>query len=220
MRKKSLRFPFVIAAAALTVALAAGPALAWSYGYTTGRSWWNPQVWSSTPARAPVPAPAPAPGPAPNPSPSPAPNPNPAPSPNPNPDPPPATGLTAQEQQLLDLLNQARMENGVQPLAVHDGLTRVARLKAQDMVDNNYFSHHSPTLGWPPEMVRNAGISYRYGVGENIVEARSVTRAHYQLLASPTHRANMLDPGFTDVGIGVVADKYGGVMAAQEFIGR
>ncbi|HHW14900.1 MAG TPA: hypothetical protein GXX28_08220 [Firmicutes bacterium] len=204
MRKKSLRFPLTLSvAAALMVALAAGPALAWSYGYTTGPSWWNPKVWSSTPAPSPAPAPVPNP-----------------PDPNPSPNPPPATGLTAQEQQLLDLLNQARTENGVQPLAVHDGLTRVARLKAQDMVDNNYFSHHSPTLGWPPEMVRNAGISYRYGVGENIVEARSVTRAHYQLLASPTHKANMLDPGFTDVGIGVVADKYGGVMAVQEFIGR
>ncbi len=121
---------------------------------------------------------------------------------------------------MLDLLNQARVQNGVKPLAVHDGLTAVARMKAQDMVTNNYFSHRSPTLGWPPEMVRKAGITYRYGVGENIVEARSVTRAHLQLLASPTHRQNMLDPGFTDVGIGVVPDKYGGIMAAQEFIGR
>jgi uncharacterized protein YkwD len=121
---------------------------------------------------------------------------------------------------MLNLLNQARQENGVKPLAVHDGLTRVARLKAQDMVTNNYFSHRSPTLGWPPEMVRKAGITYRYGVGENIVEARSVTRAHLQLMASPTHRANLLDSRFTDVGIGVVPSRYGGIMAAQEFIGR
>lgn len=120
----------------------------------------------------------------------------------------------------MDLLNQARTQNGVKPVVIHEGLTQVARLKAQDMVKNNYFDHRSPTLGYPPEMVRKAGITYRYGVGENIVEARSVTRAHLQLMASPTHRANMLDPGFTDVGIGVVPDKYGGIMAAFEFIGR
>jgi uncharacterized protein YkwD len=128
--------------------------------------------------------------------------------------------LTAQEQQLFALLNQDRTQNGVKPLIAAGDLSRLARLKAQDMVKNNYFAHYSPTLGWPPQMVQNAGIHYRYGVGENIVESNSVYKANLQLMMSPTHRANLLDPGFTDVGIGVVSDNYGGVMAAQEFIGR
>lgn len=210
MRNRSFRFPTtLILAVGLALVLTASPALAWSWN---NRPNWLFNPGSSSPSPTPAPNPAPAPVPAPTPAPAPSPNPAPAPE--------PATGLTAQEQQLLALLNQARAKNNVKPLAVHDGLTRVARLKAQDLVTNNYFNHYSPTLGWPPQMVRNAGIAYRYGVGENIVEARSVTWAHLQLMASPTHRQNMLDPGFTDVGVGVVPDNYGGIMAAQEFIGR
>ncbi|MGE5623875.1 MAG: CAP domain-containing protein [Methanocella sp.] len=186
------------------LAAAAAPVLAWSWS----TNWSLPKLrtTTSTPTTPPTP-----------PTPPPA---NPPPTNPPPANPPPTTGATALEQQMLDLLNQYRAQNGRKPLVLNPELSRLARLKAQDMVTNNYFDHRSPTLGYPPQMVQKAGITYRYGVGENLVEALTVTRAMMQLEASPTHKANLLDPGFTDVGIGIVPDHYGGIMGVQEFIGR
>lgn len=55
----------------------------------------------------------------------------------------------------------------MQALIVDDELQNIARIKAQDMVDNNYFSHTSPTYGSPFNMMKNFGISYKTA-GENI----------------------------------------------------
>ena len=55
----------------------------------------------------------------------------------------------------------------MQALIVDDELQNIARIKAQDMVDNNYFSHTSPTYGSPFDMMKNFGISYKTA-GENI----------------------------------------------------
>ena len=58
-------------------------------------------------------------------------------------------------------------QHGLQALIVDDELQNIARIKAQDMVDNNYFSHTSPTYGSPFDMMKNFGISYKTA-GENI----------------------------------------------------
>lgn len=58
-------------------------------------------------------------------------------------------------------------QHGLQALIVDDELQNIARIKAQDMVDNNYFSHTSPTYGSPFNMMKNFGISYKTA-GENI----------------------------------------------------
>ena len=62
--------------------------------------------------------------------------------------------LTEDEQKLLELVNKAREENGFEPLVVDENLMRTARIKAKDMVENNYFSHQSPTYGSPFDMMR------------------------------------------------------------------
>ena len=146
----------------------------------------------------------------------------PAPTPTPEPTPTPSTvvtGLTADEQQMLDLVNQARAQNGLSALKVNLELTKVARLKSQDMVDKNYFSHTSPTYGSPFDMMKSFGITYRTA-GENLAANSTASAAHNALMASDGHRANILNASYTEVGIGAVASSRYGKMFTQMFIGR
>ena len=71
------------------------------------------------------------------------------------------------EQQVVALVNEQRAANGLAPLTLSAKLSNVARAKSQDMHDNNYFSHTSPTYGSPFDMMKTFGISYR-AAGENI----------------------------------------------------
>ncbi len=144
----------------------------------------------------------------------------PRPSPPKEPDPPPPSpGLSHEEQQMANLLNNERTSRGLRPLQVDADVSRVARLKSQDMVRNNYFSHYSPTYGYFSTMLRNAGISFRYA-GENIAGASSVERAHNALMASSGHRANILRAGYTHVGVGIASGGPHGKIFTQLFIAR
>lgn len=124
--------------------------------------------------------------------------------------------LNSEEQLLINLVNQERQKNGLKPLTVHSKLTELARRKSSDMVQNNYFSHTSPTLGSFAQMIHAAGIPYR-SAGENLAMARNAQHAFYLLLGSPPHKANMLNANFTHLGIGVVPNNYG-VVVTQLFI--
>lgn len=130
----------------------------------------------------------------------------------------PASGLTAQEQQMLSLINRERQKAGLSPLQADPQLTKVARLKSQDMIQNRYFSHQSPTYGSPFDMLRRFGISYRTA-GENIAGNRSVEAAHAALMNSPGHRANILNRSFTQIGIGIQTGGQYGSMFTQLFKG-
>lgn len=131
----------------------------------------------------------------------------------------PAADLTADEELMLNLVNQERSRNGLAPLQVEPALVQTARKKAQDMIENNYFGHLSPTYGSPFEMMQEAGVKYRYA-GENLAGAPSVAQAHQALMASPGHRANILNPQFTHIGIGIVDGGPYGQMFVQHFIGK
>lgn len=158
--------------------------------------------------------PVPAPQPNPVPQPNPTPQPEPAPQPNPVPQP---SGLTAREQQMLDLINKDRLANGLKPLQADMRLTRLARMKSQDIVDNNYFAHQSPTYGNAFDMMRANNISFIRG-GENLSKAGNVQVSHARLMNSTNHRANLLNPYFTHVGIGIVNNNPSGIVVTQMFI--
>lgn len=128
-------------------------------------------------------------------------------------------GLTQDEQQMLNLVNQERIKRGLAPLQVDLELVKLARMKSQDMIDNNYFSHSSPTYGSPFTMMNNAGIVYG-AAGENLAGASSATSAHTNLMNSSGHRANILNEKFTHIGIGIVNGGPYGKMFTQMFIGR
>ncbi len=130
----------------------------------------------------------------------------------------PATGLTADEQRAVNLLNADRKAAGLSPLKVNLNLVRLAENYAQDMINRNYFSHYNPEGQSPFDRMNAAGISYRYA-GENLAINSSVDRAEVAFMNSSGHRANILNPNFTEVGIGV-RYKGGSVYVVQEFIGK
>ncbi|MFZ5352828.1 MAG: CAP domain-containing protein [Bacillota bacterium] len=131
----------------------------------------------------------------------------------------PAPKLSSQAQQMVDLVNQERSKNGLSPLRVDLEVARVAEVKSQDMVDNNYFSHYSPNYGSPFDMMKSFGVEY-LSAGENIAGNTTVAKAHEALMNSAGHRKNILSPDFTHIGIGVKpSDKYG-LMFTQMFIRR
>ena len=117
---------------------------------------------------------------------------------------------------MLAQLNSERAKNGLKPLQFTPELTNLARLKSQDIIKNNYFSHVSPVYGSFANMVYDAGIRF-YSVGENLAKARDGRHAFALLMASSAHKANMLNRNFTHVGIGIIQDTYG-VVVTQLFI--
>lgn len=157
------------------------------------------------------------PGQQPAPQPQPQPTPEPTPEPTPSPAPAPADGLTAREQQMLDLINKDRIAYGLQPLQADLRLTALARLKSQDIVNNNYFDHVSPTYGTAFDMFRANNISFLRG-GENLSKAGNVLVSHMRLMNSTNHRANLLTPQFTHVGIGIVDNQPSGIVVTEMFI--
>lgn len=126
-------------------------------------------------------------------------------------------GVSVKEQQMIDLVNEARRENGLEPLIIDPDLIELAGMKSQDMIDNNYFSHNSPTYGSPFDMLKNNGVSY-LSAGENIAGNYSVEEAHEALMNSTGHRKNILNPQYTHIGIGIQEGGKYGNMFTQLFI--
>ena len=165
----------------------------------------------------PAPAPTQTPTPTPNPAPTPVPTPTPTPAPSSNPSGLP-TDLTAMEQQMVNLVNQERVKQGLKPFEVDMRLVKAARMKSQDMITKKYVGHISPTYGSPFDMMKSMGITYQ-AAGENIAGAGTVDRAHTNLMNSPGHRANILYKNYTKVGIGIIQGGPYGLMITQMFIG-
>jgi len=119
---------------------------------------------------------------------------------------------------VLKIVNEQRHSAGLNPLEMDWELSRVARLKSQDMADKNYFSHQSPTYGSPFEMMKKFGISYKLA-GENIASGqRTPQDVMTSWMASPGHRANILKPEYTHIGVGYYRGGSYGHMWTQQFI--
>ena len=116
------------------------------------------------------------------------------------------TSVTSYEKEVIRLVNEIRKENGLKELTYDWELCRVARIKSQDMKDNKYFSHTSPTYGSPFQMMRSFGIKYR-SAGENIAKGQPSPKAVVDAwMNSSGHRANILNASFTHIGVGFVSD--------------
>lgn len=129
------------------------------------------------------------------------------------------TNLTSDEWDVFNLINQQRSQNGLSPLKIDYEVQRVARIKAQDMVNNNYFSHTSPTYGSPFNMLNNFKVSYRTA-GENIAGNSSNSAAVTAWMNSSGHKANILNSSFNYTGIGVINGSKYGKIYVQMFIGK
>lgn len=127
----------------------------------------------------------------------------------------------SKEQQMVNLINQARAEAGLLPLQVSSQLTKAARAKSKDMIDHDYFSHTSPIYGSFTDLLSRYGISYR-SAAENLAmnSSGSVSAAHDMLMASPGHRANILNGSYSLVGVGIQVRSDGSHYYTQLFIGH
>ena len=125
--------------------------------------------------------------------------------------------VTVQEQKALNLLNADRAANGLAPLTLDPELSRIARIKSQDMKDNRYFAHTSPTYGNASAMLNHFGYSYK-GVGENIAHHSTVEKSQAAFMSSQGHRRNILGSQWEKVGIGVCYDDQGFVYVTQLFV--
>lgn len=120
------------------------------------------------------------------------------------------------EKKVAELINEIRRDYGLSELKLNTELCAVARAKSQDMKDNNYFSHTSPTYGSPFDMMKTFGISYRTA-GENIAMGYSTPEAVVNgWMNSEGHRANILNASFKEIGMGYVPN---GNYWTQMFIG-
>lgn len=129
------------------------------------------------------------------------------------------TSLTSDELETFNLVNQQRISNGLPALKIDYEVQRIARIKAQDMVNNNYFDHNSPTYGTPFNMLKNFGVSYN-SAGENIAGNSSNNAAVTAWMNSSGHRANILNGNYNYTGIGVVSSPKYGKVYVQMFIGK
>ncbi len=129
------------------------------------------------------------------------------------------TSMNSDEKEVFDLINKQRTNNGLQALKIDNEVQKVARIKAQDMVDNNYFAHESPTYGSPFQMLKSFKISYKTA-GENIAANSSNSGTVNAWMNSSGHKANILNSSYNYTGIGVVSSKKYGKMYVQMFIGK
>ncbi len=120
------------------------------------------------------------------------------------------------ESQMLILVNKERAANGEEPLTIDGQLLVVARAHSEDMWNQQYFAHNTPDGKTPFDRMHAIGISY-VTAGENLALAPSVSAANTGLMRSPGHRANILNPQFHHIGIGIIDGGIYGKMVTEDF---
>jgi len=113
-------------------------------------------------------------------------------------------------EEVINKTNQKRIEEGMPALKLNSELTAAAIAKGQHMLDNQYWSHTSPDGVEPWYFIKNTGYSYQVA-GENLARDFSATDEMVSAwLTSPTHRANLLNPKYQEIGIAVIDGKLNG----------
>jgi hypothetical protein len=106
--------------------------------------------------------------------------------------------------QLLGQTNTARTRDGLSPLNDNQALAMAAQAKADDMLAKDYWSHTAPDGTTPWDWIKQTGYQYTEA-GENLARGFDTTAGIVRAwLESPSHRANLLDAGYTEVGFAVV----------------
>lgn len=127
---------------------------------------------------------------------------------------------SAFENEVLRLVNQERAKQGLNALTLDTKLLSLAEMKAQDMAEKGYFDHTSPTYGTPFEMLQHYGVRYR-SAGENIAAGQKTAQEVMQSwMNSSGHRANILNAGYTKIGIGYKTGGKYRTYWTQLFIGE
>lgn len=131
------------------------------------------------------------------------------------------------ENEILVLVNQERSKVGAKPLAMNETLRSMARYKSNDMLQYDYFDHTSPSLGGPSSLAKKFSYSYT-ALGENIWMSKASSADYLRQnttaekimngwMNSSGHKANILNPAFGKIGVGVTFSTDGFSHATQEF---
>lgn len=109
------------------------------------------------------------------------------------------------QQEILDLVNLDRTRYGLSSLTLNPTLNLAALAKAEDMLSNKYFAHTSPSGATPWYWFKTMGYQYTYA-GENLAEGYTdAGDLEKSWMSSPTHRANILSPYYSEVGLAIVS---------------
>jgi uncharacterized YkwD family protein/spore coat assembly protein SafA len=123
-----------------------------------------------------------------------------------------------QENEVIKLVNVQRSKVGLPALKANWQVCRVARYKSQDMINKNYFSHTSPTYGSPFKMMETFGVRFS-AAGENIAYGQKTPAAvMVSWMNSPGHRSNILNPTYTEIGVGLAKSSNGTCYWTQMFL--
>jgi len=118
-----------------------------------------------------------------------------------------ASASPVTSEKIIELTNYERGLRGLKPLKNNSQLFQAANIKSSNMIARNYFEHSAYGIT-PWVIIKNAGYDYQVA-GENLAmdfnTAEGVVSAW---MKSPTHRYNVLNPDFEDIGVGVVKGDY------------
>ncbi len=107
------------------------------------------------------------------------------------------------EDEIVTLINKERTERGLAPVRIDNLLTNAARQHTQLMIEQHELSHQLPAEPVLRERIANTGLAFSVA-GENVAYDANAQNAHVAFMHSPGHRANILNPAFSQVGIGVM----------------
>lgn len=113
-----------------------------------------------------------------------------------------ASAITSEN--ILRLANQNRINSGLYPLETDPNLEKAAERKAVEMLSYSYFEHFLPDGRSPWDFMLASGYDYQFAAENLAMDFRSAEGAVNAWMASGTHRENILDSRYEDIGVGVV----------------
>lgn len=124
------------------------------------------------------------------------------------------------QKTVIELTNKEREKKGLPPVTENEALDKAAEAKAANMFSENYWAHFAPSGKTPWDFILGAGYNFTYAgenLAKNFYKSDDVVEAW---MASKTHRDNLLNPNYRDIGIAVVEGMLNGqktTLVIQEF---
>ena len=129
-----------------------------------------------------------------------------------------AVGITPEE--VIKMVNDSRQAGGLEILAENEKLSQAAEAKVENMLKEDYFAHNSPSGKTPWFWIEKTGYDYHYA-GENLaMDFKNAEEQHAAWMKSPTHKKNILNKDFREIGVAVKQGFIEGHLATitvQEF---
>jgi len=123
-------------------------------------------------------------------------------------------------EEVIKMVNISRQAENVEVLVENEKLSQAAKAKVDDMFKDGYFAHNSPSGKTPWFWIEKTGYDYRYA-GENLaMDFKSATEQHEAWMKSPTHKKNILNKNFREIGVAVKQGFIEGhlaIITVQEF---